>query len=301
MSPHRLERPWQGQVEPPQPSDAAAPTTRAATSAPGTPAPTANATPRTPRPSSSTTTSRRCCPRRAGAPRRPGDDLFVAEPQSGRCRVVCFSPRHDLTLAQMDAAGIRAVVDTWADEVERLARADGIGYVQVFENKGAAMGCSNPHPHCQIWASATVPHMPARKLAMQRRYAGAARARPARRLPGARTGDRATRVVLPQRRVGRASCRSGPSGPSRRWSFRCGWSTTCARSTDDERDALADILRRLDRPLRQPLPVLVPVLDGLARPARRRPGASRLPAARGVLPAAAALGRRCGSSSSGTR
>ena len=71
----------------------------------------------------------------------------------------------------MDTAGIRSVVDTWTEELERLARVDGIRYAQVFENKGAAMGCSNPHPHCQIWASATVPHAPARKLAMQRRYA----------------------------------------------------------------------------------------------------------------------------------
>jgi UDPglucose--hexose-1-phosphate uridylyltransferase len=71
----------------------------------------------------------------------------------------------------MDVAGIRAVVDTWADEVDRLARAGGIRYVQVFENKGAAMGCSNPHPHGQIWASASVPQVPARKLEMQRRYA----------------------------------------------------------------------------------------------------------------------------------
>jgi UDPglucose--hexose-1-phosphate uridylyltransferase len=107
----------------------------------------------------------------APASARAGDELFVTESQPGRCRVVCFSPRHDLTLAQMDVAGIRAVVDTWAGEVDRLARTAGIGYVQVFENKGAAMGCSNPHPHGQIWASATVPHLPARKLEMQRRYA----------------------------------------------------------------------------------------------------------------------------------
>jgi UDPglucose--hexose-1-phosphate uridylyltransferase len=84
--------------------------------------------------------------------------------------VLCFSPRHDLTLAQMDTAGIRAVVDAWADETDRLGRCDQIRYVQVFENKGAAMGCSNPHPHGQIWASATVPHVPARKLAAQRQY-----------------------------------------------------------------------------------------------------------------------------------
>jgi UDPglucose--hexose-1-phosphate uridylyltransferase len=71
----------------------------------------------------------------------------------------------------MDAAGIRSVIDAWAGEVERLSSDEHIRYVQVFENKGAAMGCSNPHPHGQIWASATVPHVPARKLVMQARYA----------------------------------------------------------------------------------------------------------------------------------
>ncbi|MEI6667782.1 MAG: UDP-glucose--hexose-1-phosphate uridylyltransferase [Acidobacteriota bacterium] len=98
------------------------------------------------------------------------DDLIVAEPQAGTCRVLCFSPRHDITLARMAKDGIRSVVDAWADEVERASRIDVVRYVQVFENKGAAMGCSNPHPHGQVWASAAVPTQPARKLETQRRY-----------------------------------------------------------------------------------------------------------------------------------
>jgi UDPglucose--hexose-1-phosphate uridylyltransferase len=73
-------------------------------------------------------------------------------------------------MARMTTDGIRAVVDAWADEVERASRLDLLRYVQVFENKGAAMGCSNPHPHCQVWASAAVPNQPARKLATQERY-----------------------------------------------------------------------------------------------------------------------------------
>ena len=169
VSPHRLERPWQGQVEEPQPSalpafDPSCYLCPGNLRANGARNPDYAATfafdndfpallPESP----------------AAAP--AADDLFVAEPQSGGCRVVCFSPRHDLTLAQMDTAGIRNVVDTWAEEVDRLARAGHVRYVQVFENKGAAMGCSNPHPHGQIWASAAVPHVPARKLAMQQRYA----------------------------------------------------------------------------------------------------------------------------------
>jgi len=169
VSPHRLERPWQGQVEKPQPS--ALPSyDPACYLCPG------NARASGERNPAYTTTyvfDNDFPALLAGAPAAPfiGDGLFITEPQSGRCRVVCFSPRHDLTLAQMDAGAIRSVVDTWADEVDRLAHTEGIGYVQVFENKGAAMGCSNPHPHCQVWASAAVPHLPARKLAMQQRYA----------------------------------------------------------------------------------------------------------------------------------
>jgi UDPglucose--hexose-1-phosphate uridylyltransferase len=70
--------------------------------------------------------------------------------------VVCFSPRHDLTLAEMDAAKVRGVVDAWARETETLGRDPALRYVQVFENKGAMMGCSNPHPHGQIWAARVI-------------------------------------------------------------------------------------------------------------------------------------------------
>jgi UDPglucose--hexose-1-phosphate uridylyltransferase len=98
-----------------------------------------------------------------------GDALRWIEPARGTCRVVCFSPRHDLSLGAMDPAAIRLVIDTWADETRHL-QARGFPYVQVFENKGAMMGCSNPHPHGQIWATAHVPTMPARKLATQRAY-----------------------------------------------------------------------------------------------------------------------------------
>jgi UDPglucose--hexose-1-phosphate uridylyltransferase len=86
------------------------------------------------------------------------------------CRVLCFSPRHDLTLAEMDQRAIRQVVDAWATQVAELGARDDIGYVQVFENKGAMMGCSNPHPHGQIWASAHVPVIPARKQASQQAH-----------------------------------------------------------------------------------------------------------------------------------
>jgi UDPglucose--hexose-1-phosphate uridylyltransferase len=96
--------------------------------------------------------------------------LLRAEPATGVCRVVCFSPRHDLTLARMPPARIRPVIDTWAREVEAIGSRPDISYVQVFENKGAVMGCSNPHPHCQVWATGHVPMGPARRTDTQRCY-----------------------------------------------------------------------------------------------------------------------------------
>lgn len=165
VSPHRLERPWQGKVEPVATADRPA---------------------RDPK----------CylCPgnERAGGARNPEyagtfvfdndyaalkngvarsasnvGDLLVAEVETGICRVVCFSPRHDLTLAEMSAADIRRVVDVWAEETARLGSLPDIAYVQVFENKGAIMGCSNPHPHGQIWATASIPTEVAREDAFQ--------------------------------------------------------------------------------------------------------------------------------------
>ncbi len=75
----------------------------------------------------------------------------------GRCKVICFSPRHDLTLPEMPAEDIRRVVDVWAQQYQEIGAEDYIGYVQIFENKGDAMGCSNPHPHCQIWSLSELP------------------------------------------------------------------------------------------------------------------------------------------------
>ena len=91
------------------------------------------------------------------------DGLLRARSEPGVCRVVCFSPRHDLSLPDLDLAALRAVVDVWAEEFARLGSRPDIGHVQVFENKGEAMGCSNPHPHGQIWAQRSVPQLPARE------------------------------------------------------------------------------------------------------------------------------------------
>lgn len=87
--------------------------------------------------------------------------LFQAAPATGTCRVICFSPDHGRTLPEMEVGGIRAVVDIWATQEAELY-ADH-AYVQIFENKGAMMGCSSPHPHGQIWATDYVPAEPARE------------------------------------------------------------------------------------------------------------------------------------------
>jgi UDPglucose--hexose-1-phosphate uridylyltransferase len=87
------------------------------------------------------------------------DPLFRAHNENGRCRVICFSPRHDLTVASMELDGVVDVVRTWVREYAQFSADPTIAYAQIFENKGDAMGCSNPHPHCQIWATSSVPNI----------------------------------------------------------------------------------------------------------------------------------------------
>ncbi len=168
VSPHRTRRPWQGQVEP--------------ASGPRAPA-----------------YDPACylCPgnERAGGVRNPAYEgtfvfdndfpalmpdapagglndhgLLVAEAEPGLCRVVCFSPRHDLTLARMDRAAVRGVVDAWAAQWEELGARPGVRYVLMFENRGAMMGCSNAHPHGQIWATGSLPDEAAKEQAAQASY-----------------------------------------------------------------------------------------------------------------------------------
>ncbi len=94
--------------------------------------------------------------------------LLQADGVPGTSRVICFSPRHDLSLGDLPATDVRAVIDAWAEQTTELGAR--FRWVQVFENRGAAMGASNPHPHGQIWASASVPVQPAREQETQRRY-----------------------------------------------------------------------------------------------------------------------------------
>lgn len=161
VSPHRTQRPWQGQVEAVQPQKIA-----------------------------SYDPECYMCPgntRAKGAKNpdyerpfvfdndfpglRPGtgdesfeDGLLLARSESGICRVVCFSPRHDLALSRLEPAAIREIVNVWAEQYAELGAREDIRHVQIFENRGAMMGASNPHPHCQIWATSTMPNVPEREL-----------------------------------------------------------------------------------------------------------------------------------------
>ncbi|MDX2163026.1 MAG: UDP-glucose--hexose-1-phosphate uridylyltransferase [bacterium] len=165
VSPHRTKRPWQGQIERLPPDDHPA-YDSACYLCPGN--------------------------ERAGGVRNPdyadtfvftndfaallpdsppfeeADPLFRTSSASGTSRVICFSPRHDLTLPQMDVGAIRRVVDVWADQIEDMGTL--YQWVQIFENKGAAMGASNPHPHGQVWASNFIPNEPNKEDLAQRKF-----------------------------------------------------------------------------------------------------------------------------------
>jgi len=96
--------------------------------------------------------------------------LFQLRPESGRCRVICYAERHDLRLATMSDAELRIALGAMISEFANLDQQDGIGWVQVFENRGSMMGCSNAHPHAQVWATENLPTEAAKELAAQSDY-----------------------------------------------------------------------------------------------------------------------------------
>ncbi|AXP82815.1 Galactose-1-phosphate uridylyltransferase [Mariniflexile rhizosphaerae] len=98
------------------------------------------------------------------------DGLLIAQSEQGICKVICFSPDHSKSLADMDAKDIEKVVFAWQKEYAELGSNPLINYVQIFENKGAVMGCSNPHPHGQIWSQTTLPNEVDKKDQQQRAY-----------------------------------------------------------------------------------------------------------------------------------
>ncbi len=99
-----------------------------------------------------------------------GRGLLLSESEAGICKVVCFSPRHDLALSRMTVPEITGVVETWAKQYSEIGSLPYINYVQIFENRGEIMGCSNPHPHGQVWANQTLPNEPRKEQESQKVY-----------------------------------------------------------------------------------------------------------------------------------
>jgi UDPglucose--hexose-1-phosphate uridylyltransferase len=155
VSPHRMKRPWQGKVEslPPDNRPAYDPKCYLC---PGNTRADGSVNPNYSEPYSFVNDFSALLP---DTPAGSFDDdgLLVAKSESGICKVICFTPRHDLTLPQMGVHDINKVVDLWQNEFAELSSKPNIKYIQIFENKGDIMGCSNPHPHGQIWASSDIP------------------------------------------------------------------------------------------------------------------------------------------------
>jgi len=170
VSPHRTQRPWQGAVEkvPPTERPQYDPTCYLC------PGNQRAGGVRNPQYTSTFVFENDFAALTKAAPRTRLDvqdkGLLVAEGEPGICRVICFSPRHDLTLSSMGVPEIEEVVRTWTSQFAELASVPGISHVQIFENRGEIMGASNPHPHCQIWATASIPEAPSRELDRQHKY-----------------------------------------------------------------------------------------------------------------------------------
>jgi UDPglucose--hexose-1-phosphate uridylyltransferase len=98
------------------------------------------------------------------------DGLLSVKSESGICKVICFSPQHNLTLPQMSVEAIEKLIELWQKEFKELSANPSIRYIQIFENKGEIMGCSNPHPHGQIWSSSSVPLELFKETEQQKKY-----------------------------------------------------------------------------------------------------------------------------------
>ncbi len=161
VSPHRTQRPWQGQIEPVQPET----TVSYDPNCYMCPGNTRASGAKNPHYVAFFVFDNDFPALRPGTPEQDATEgLLIARGESGICRVVCFSPRHDLTLSRMETHAIRQIVDVWAEQQAELSALPNIRHVQIFENRGAMMGCSNPHPHCQIWATSSIPNEPAKEL-----------------------------------------------------------------------------------------------------------------------------------------
>eukprot|EP01147_Barroeca_monosierra_P001603 gene1603-4740_t len=170
VAPHRMKRPWQGQIE--DPFDFAS-ISRHDTSNSLTPGAIRSTGEKNPD-YSSTFVFRNDFPSLQDNLPQPEESqheahsLFKLQGVRGECRVMCFHPHSDTTLPLMEVLDILKVIQEWIRQLHILGAT--YEWVQIFENKGQTMGCSNPHPHCQIWASSYIPTIPSRKDKTQREY-----------------------------------------------------------------------------------------------------------------------------------
>ncbi|MGQ1944155.1 UDP-glucose--hexose-1-phosphate uridylyltransferase [Ornithobacterium rhinotracheale] len=155
VSPHRAKRPWQGQQEKPN-TEQKPQYVESCYLCPGNTRVSGDINPKYTEPFVFNNDFAALKPEVVEAPDN-SNPFFTSVPESGTARVVCFSPRHDLTLPELELSDIEKVIKTWIREFKDLGSKDFINYVQIFENKGATMGCSNPHPHGQIWAQQHLP------------------------------------------------------------------------------------------------------------------------------------------------
>lgn len=171
VSPHRTQRPWQGEVAQ-KSTPQAIPYDPQCYLCPGNPRAGGAVNPNYDSVFSFINDYAALLPSPQPEPAPPSSPLLVSAPARGLCKVLCFHPDHSLTLARMTRPEIRRVVDAWAAECEEIASLNWIRYIQIFENRGAMMGASNPHPHCQIWSTDYVPDEPAAETAAQREHLG---------------------------------------------------------------------------------------------------------------------------------
>jgi UDPglucose--hexose-1-phosphate uridylyltransferase len=163
VSPHRTDRPWQGQMESPV-SQASPPFDPSCYLCPGNARAGGSINPAYSEVFVFDNDFPALLPTEGVEDFREGN-LLLASSEFGRCRVVCFSPRHDLTMARMSIDQLRPVINAWIQEYVELGGDPKILSVQIFENRGSAMGCSNSHPHGQVWANGSIPNELAKELA----------------------------------------------------------------------------------------------------------------------------------------
>jgi UDPglucose--hexose-1-phosphate uridylyltransferase len=167
VSPHRAKRPWQGTIEAPQyvPSPAWEPTCHLC---PGNKRTNALTNPAYTQTYVFTNDHSALLPESLEGDLEDG--LIRAKGERGVCRVICYSPAHNLTMADMNRDQIRRIIETWTEEYTSIGSLDYISYVQIFENKGPLMGASSPHPHGQIWANEHIPTNVEKEQRSQQQY-----------------------------------------------------------------------------------------------------------------------------------